>query len=148
MLIDELGGKSLNELEERRSKKKKIKVQFFIQLNTCYSAHTPYLPEVLQKGRGRPARRWGQRAGDRRGDVEEERGHLWVEMGIRRRDGCGGGRGEGVEWGRQRKKVRVGGDRGVGGRAGVYSRGRGGERKCRDYSSCEWDRTGQKEHEK
>lgn len=57
MLIDELGGKSLNELEERRSKKKKIKVQFFIQLNTCYSAHTPYLPEVLQKGRGRPARR-------------------------------------------------------------------------------------------
>lgn len=35
------------------------------------------------------------------------------------------------------KKVRVGGDGGVGGGAGVYSRGRGGERKRRDYSSCE-----------
>lgn len=52
--------------------------------------------------------------------MEEERERLWwVEMGIRRRDGWGGG---------QRKKLRVGGD-GTVGRVvgGVYSRG--GERE-------------------
>lgn len=79
-------------------------MQFFIQVNTCYSAHTPYLPEVLQKGRGRPGRRWGRREGDRRGDEEEEeegRGRLWVEMGIGRWNELGEG---------DREKVRILGD--------------------------------------
>lgn len=58
--------------------------------------------------------------------MEEEREHLWwVEMGIRREDEWGGG---GRNGGRQRKKLRVGGD-GTVGRVvgGVYSRG--GERE-------------------
>lgn len=46
--------------------------------------HTPYLPEVLQKGRGRPGRWAGQRDGrERRGDdgEEEGRGYGWMERG-------------------------------------------------------------------
>lgn len=56
-------------------------MQFFIQVHTCYSAHTPYLPEVLQKGRGRPGRREGNKRGD-----EEGRGRSWLEMGEGDRD--------------------------------------------------------------
>lgn len=75
----------------RRTEGEKTKrVQFFIQLNTCYSAHTPYLPEVLQKGGADQQGDEDRGRGERGGDVEEERGHLWwVEMGIRRKDGWG-----------------------------------------------------------
>lgn len=44
-------------------------MHFFIQVHTCCSAHTPYLPEVLQRGRGRTRRRERDR-----GDEEEVKG--------------------------------------------------------------------------
>lgn len=44
-------------------------MQFFIQVHTCCSAHTPYLPEVLQRGRGRT---WEEMRG-RETDRQERR---------------------------------------------------------------------------
>lgn len=54
-------------------------MQFFIQVHTCCSAHTPYLPEVLQRGREGGAEREGDKEGG--GETEEERRKR------RRRDG-------------------------------------------------------------
>lgn len=88
-------------------------MQFFIQVHTCCSAHTPYLPEVLQRGREGGAEREGDKEGG--GETEEERRKR------RRRDGefVGG------EWGSIVGKMGGGWDFG---RRGVeddgYSRGR------------------------
>lgn len=113
---------------------------------------TRHTPHTCQKS----CRKGGA---DQQGDEDRGRG---TEAGTWRRNGgiCGGcrwgsgekmdGEGGGREDRRETEKKIEGGGRGRGSRrgAGVYLRGRGGERKCRDYSSCEWDRTGQKEHEK
>ena len=61
-------GKCINEREGGGSD---YKVQFFIQVHTCCSARTPYLPEVLQRGgadrEGDEEGGFGGREGDRRG---------------------------------------------------------------------------------
>lgn len=113
--------------KEGEKKKRKI-VQFFIQLNTCYSAHTPYLPEVLQKG-----------GADQQGDEDRGRG---TEAGTWRRNGgiCGGwrwgsgekmdGEGGGREDRREtEKKIEGWGRWGSRRGAGVYLRGREGGRE-------------------
>lgn len=77
-------------------------VQFFIQVHTCCSAHTPYLPEVLQRGR---VITWEEMRGREGGRQEGRREGEFI--GGKKRGSVDGTVGE--ETGR--KKVGILGDR-------------------------------------
>lgn len=104
MLIDELGGKSLDELEERRSKKKKKRSAVFHSAQYMLLGTHPIPARSPAEREGQTSKEMRTEGGGQRRERGGGTGHLWwVEMRIRRKYGWEGGRMGGMEGDREKK---------------------------------------------